>query len=280
MFKNRFKPEHMNATADDFLGNNGIGRYVLLPGSDGRAREIAERLDNFTVKPHHRAHNLYLGTLATDGITIDVAVMPTGMGCPSTEIIVHELFHLGAKRFLRVGTAGSLQPNLVKIGDLINVQGSVRDENTTTHYVPLEFPAVASLEVMSTVLVAAETLGLSDCVHTGIVHCKSSLYAREFGAGPQAKENEAYITLLSQTGILASEMETAALFVQSHIYNYQLMQQGVGPQFRVLCGAVLGIVATPQTSFDHSSKVGIAIENNIKLAIETIKTLAVQELVG
>jgi len=41
MFKRHFKPEHINATPEDLAGNNRIGRYILLPGSDGRAQEIA-----------------------------------------------------------------------------------------------------------------------------------------------------------------------------------------------------------------------------------------------
>src|SRR5476651_2489588 len=135
MFKRPFKPEHINATAEDFAGNHGIGRYILLPGSDGRAKEIAQHFDNLVTKSHHRAHNVYLGTLSCDGKIIDVATVSTGMGCPSMEIILHELFHLGAKRFLRVGTAGSLQP-WIKIGSIVNALASVRDENTSTRYLP------------------------------------------------------------------------------------------------------------------------------------------------
>lgn len=279
MFKRAFKPEHVNATPDDFAGNNGIGRYVFLPGSDGRAKEIAHHFDNLETKSHHRTHNLYLGTLSSEGKTIDVATISTGMGCPSTEIIVHELFNLGAKRFLRIGTAGSLQPNTVKIGEIVNAQASVRDENTSTNYAPIEFPAVASLEFMSSIMLAAEKIDLADQLHTGIVHCKSSLYAREFGAGPKSEENKAYLDLLTRTGVLATEMETATLFVQSQIYNHQLKQLGDSPQHRVLAGALLAIIATT-SHFDHGKKAKLAIENDIRLALETVKILAIQELIG
>ena len=63
-----------------------------------------------------------LGTLTAEGETIQVATLASGMGCPSMEIFLHELFQLGAKRFLRIGTAGSLQP-WIKTGQLINAQG-------------------------------------------------------------------------------------------------------------------------------------------------------------
>lgn len=272
-----FKPQHINATEEDLAGNNGIGRYIFLPGSDGRAKEIAEHFTKKKTKNHPRGHNLYLGTLDCDGKKIDVAAVSSGMGCPSMEIILHELFHLGAKRFLRIGTAGNLQTAFIKTGDIINVQASVRDETTTQHYAPVEVPAVASLEFVSANLFAAETLGLSDHLHTGTVHCKSSLYAREFGAGPRSAENHAYLELLAKLGVVASEMETATLFIQSQIYNYRLMQQGHGPHHRVLAGAILGIVGD-SGGFEDSPAAGSAIENSIALALETVKTLAVQEI--
>lgn len=279
MTTQQFEPFHINATADDLAGNNGIGRYIILPGSDGRARQIAEHFDKMTVKEHARGHNVYLGTVSFQRKKIEVATVATGMGCPSMEIILHELFHLGAKRFLRVGTAGSLQPDYVPIGSLVNVQASVRDENTTTNYLPIEFPAVASLEWISAVLMSAAKLDINN-IHTGVVHCKSALYAREFGAGPRFEENNHYLKLLSEAGILASEMETAALFIQSQIYNHKLMKQGVTPQHHVLAGAILSVISTPPTSFKPSEDGKNAIENSIKLAIESIKTLAAQELFG
>lgn len=279
MLKNFFKPFHINATQEDLEGNNGIGRYIFLPGSDGRAKEIAGHFDNMTVKHHQREHNLYLGTLESeDGKKIDVATVASGMGCPSTEIIVHELFNLGAKRFLRVGTSGTLQPGWIKTGDLINVQASVRDEGTTTHYAPIEFPAVASLEIISSVLLAAQHLKLSDHLHTGTVHCKSSLYARELSAGPRAPQNNQYLDSMTQSGVLATEMETATLFIQSQLYNYQLMQEGEGPQHRVLAGAILAVIGATDNLSD-SKEAQSAIQNSIKLALATIKILAAQDVI-
>ena len=274
--KHPFTPHHLNATPDDLSGNHGIGRYLLLPGSDGRAREIADQFENITVKSHPRAHNLYLGTISCGRKKIDVAAVASGMGCPSMEIILHELFHLGAKRFLRIGTAGSLQ-STVKIGHLVNVQASVRDENTTTCYAPLEVPAIASLEYASAILLAAEKLGLSDQLHTGMAHCKSSLYAREFGAGPRSKENDDYIDLLADYGVLATEMETAALFIQSQYYNHLLSTDNKAPH-RVLSGAILAIIATPEKFELSPDVVAATTQDSIQLALEAVKTLAIQEL--
>ncbi len=269
---------HINATPQDLEGNDGIGRYVFMPGSDGRAKEIASHFNKVQVKTHERGIHLYLGTLDADGETIDVAAIGSGMGCPSMEIYLHELFHLGAKRFLRIGTAGSLQP-WVKPGDLINAQASVRDESTSARYLPLEFPAVASLEVTSSILLAAEQLNLFDNMHTGVVHCKSSLYAREFGAGPLKDENQHYRKLLHQAGVLASEMETATLYIQTQIYNHALQLQDESPSSRVMAGAILGIVADSEEGYS-SGKVPLVIQRTIELSLETVRILALQELAG
>ena len=279
MLKNIFVPHHIAATKEDFIGNGDIGRYVFIPGSDGRAKEIASHFQKVTVKSHPRGHHVYLGTLKINKQKIDVASISSGIGCPSTEIIVHELFNLGVKRFLRVGTAGTLQPGFIKTGDIINVQASVRDEDTTRHYAPIEVPAVASLEFVSSCLLAAEHLNLSNHLHTGIVHCKSSLYARELAAGPQSRENQAYLNSLAESGVLATEMETATLFIQSQLYNYQLMQQGEGHAFHVRAGALLAIIGAAG-HFEESTDALHAIENSIQIAIETVKILATQEILG
>jgi uridine phosphorylase len=272
MNKDYFIPMHINASTEDLSGNNGIGRYVLLPGSEERAQQIADNFNHLQVKKHPRGHNLYLGTLEYEGKGIDVAAVSSGMGCASIEIILHELFSLGGKRFLRVGTAGSLQSSSVKLGDLVNVQASVRDESTTINYAPIEFPAIAAVDYVSAILQSGKKLGLSDKLHTGIVHCKNSLYAREFGVGPKQAENEAYIDLLTRCGVLASEMETAALFIQSQIYNYHLSLQGVGPQYRVLAGAILGIISVHNEVAPKTPPTETMTEA-IKLALETIKKL-------
>jgi uridine phosphorylase len=266
---------HINATPADLEGNKGIGRYILMPGSDGRAKEIAEHFNNLEVKTHERGMHLYLGTLEADGETIDVASIATGMGCPSMEIYLHELFRLGAKRFLRIGTAGSLQ-SWVKPGDIINAQAAVRDENTSQRYLPLEFPAVASLEMTSSILLAAEQLNLFENLHTGVVHCKSSLYAREFGVGPLKNENQEYRKLLKQAGVLASEMETATLFIQSQIYNHELQLKDEAPSSRVMAGAILGVVAGSEEGYVDDLAPQL-IQQTIELGLETIKIIALQE---
>ncbi len=275
---NTFKPYHMNVTPDDLIGNQTIGRYLFLPGSNGRAKEIAEQFEQVSVKTHPRGHHLYTGILNDNGRHIDVAVMPTGMGCGSMEIILHELLMLGGRRFLRVGTAGSLQPELIKIGDLINTQASVRDEATTLDYAPLGVPAVASIEMIEAISQAAKNVKLQSRLFTGTVHCKSSFYAREFGEGPKHDENEHYIKLLTNCNVLATEMETATLFIQSQVFEHQLMKDGGGKSRRVIAGALLGILSDSHQRLADSQESKMTTERLITVAIETIKVLSANEM--
>ena len=278
MNNNAIKLQHLNATPTDLAGNNGIGRYVLLPGSDGRAQKIAANFEGLRVNEHPRGHHLYLGHLNVNQTKIEVATIASGMGCPSMEIILHELFNLGAKRFLRVGTSGSLQPQHIELGDFINVQASVRDEQTTTDYMPREIPAIASLDMLKAIHQAATTLNFARRLHTGIVHCKSSLYAREFGQGPQRLVNENYMQLLTDCGVLASEMETSTLFIQSQYYNHLLQLQNRSAQHRVITGALLEIIAIPPDRFASGAQIAATTNDLIELALNSIVQLAQDEL--
>jgi uridine phosphorylase len=261
-----FTPHHMNATEDDFKGNGLKGRYLILPGSDGRAQQIAGKLSNVTVKNHPRCHNLYLGTWLGGQKPLDIGVISTGMGAPSIDIILHELFGLGAKTFIRVGTAGSMQPHRIKAGQIVIPTGCVRDESTTGRFVPEGFPALPSRAFLS----AAETVCKNkNQVSFGICHSKDSLYAREFGSGPQKEQNKAYMKILEDAGVLASEMEASTLFTLGTLFDHQ-KQLTSGE--RLIFGAILAVIgdSTPFADKNIESK---TTDKAIELAFEIISEL-------
>jgi uridine phosphorylase len=239
----KFQPIHINATEEDFHGNKKAGRYIFFPGSNGRAKEIAEHFSDLKVKEHSRGHNLYLGTIKKGGRKIDVASISSGMGTPSLDIICNELLKLGAKRILRVGTSGSLQPDRMKVGDFVVATASVRDEGASRCYAPLEYPAVASLDMVYASKLAAKHLKMESKVHTGIIHSKDSLYAREFGEGPLAKTNKAYMEVLEGAGVLASEMEASMLFTLVNLADNKLRKKGKGSAFRAMAGTICSLVS-------------------------------------
>lgn len=258
-----FTPHHITACADDMRGNGDQGRCLLLPGSPGRAAAIAERLDNVTVKPHPRGHDLHLGTLAGPSGPVDVGVVATGMGGPSVEIILTELLELGARFVLRVGTAGSLQER-VAIGELVIATAAVRDDGAGQHYLPAEFPAMASLEVVDR-LRAAVAARPATTAHCGAVHSKDSLYAREFSRGPLGAEHARYEELLKAGGVLASEMECATLFAMAQVAHQAGMVRR--PAEPVLSGAVLAVIGDTQHGFAEADIAAHTVEAAIDVAL-------------
>ena len=195
-----------------------IGRYVILPGDPGRCASIAKYFDDPVLIADNREFVTYTGYL--DGEK--VSVTSTGIGGPSAAIAMEELVECGADTFIRVGTCGGMELT-VKGGDIVVATGAVRMEGTSKEYAPIEFPAVPDFYVTNALASAAEELGCT--FHTGVVQSKDSFYGQH---SPEIKpvsyelQNkwEAWLRL----GCLASEMESAALFI---VANY----------LRVRCGA-------------------------------------------
>lgn len=258
---NTFTPLHISATTNDFLGNGGHGRYLMLPGSDSRARKISEMFDSSpTIRHSSRGHNLYLGTITRNNITIDVGAISTGMGTPSADIILNELIKLGASKLLRVGTCGLLQPKFMKAGDLAIATASVRDENATTRYVPIEYPAVASHLMISSNIKAAKKI-MENNFHVGVFHTKDSLYAREFKQGPMQIENSRYMQIIKDSGAIASEMESSIFFVLTNYYKNLL-------QKNIISGALCTVLGEDD-DFGTPEQINKAIEKMLEVAVES-----------
>ena len=272
-----FKPEHMNANHEDFMGNDGIGRYVFIPGSDGRAKKIADLFTDVKVKEHGRCHNLYTGTLVYEGQKVDVAAISSGMGTPSLDIIMNELLRLGVKRFIRVGTSGLLQPYM-KPGDFVIGTGAVRDDGATKCYVPAEYPAIASFDMVLAAQKAAKKLGFENRTHTGLLHSKDSLYGREFAQeGPMLKQNREYMQILRDAGVLASEMEASMLFTLAAIYEHQLRTHGLSDkESRIKAGAVC-VVLGEGSDFGTQEALNRITDEVVQIALHTVLELAKTE---
>ena len=190
-----------------------IGRYVLLPGDPFRTDIIARHLDNPKLVAHNREHKVWTGTL--DGEKVTVA--STGMGCPSTAIAVEELIHCGAECFIRVGTCGKVcDASFDESLSGVIITGSVRDEGTTVHYVPIEYPAIADRHVIDALSIAAKQSGFNFA--EGIAQCKDSFYGQhDPDSMPNSDRLHQRWEAWRKSNVMASEMETAALFIISSI---------------------------------------------------------------
>jgi uridine phosphorylase len=188
-----------------------IPELVLLPGDPYRAKAIAERfLDNSEEIAKQREYWSFKGTWKG----IPVGVCSTGIGCPSAAIALEELIKVGCKTFIRVGTSGAISHKIVA-GDIVIFSGSVRDEGTSRQYAPIEFPAIAHPHVVRALSVAARNRNVR--YHVGIGHSKDAFYSEHpnYVTDPDAMRRK--WTLMRDAGVLATEMESAALFIIGHL---------------------------------------------------------------
>ena len=235
------RQHHINCKEGD------VGRYVFLPGDPGRVPLISSFFDEAWEVTRKREYLVHTGYI--DGIK--VSAVSTGIGGPSTAIAVEELANIGADTLIRLGTAGIFQPH-TKAGDLVIVTGAIRHEGTSTHYLPMDFPAVANLEIVNAMVEAAKNLPFP--YHIGIAHSKDSFYGEvEPQRMPLAEDLQRRWQAWTQGNALASEMECATLFIVS---SYRKLR----------AGAIMNL----QGSAD-------GMERMIKLGIETVKILAAQD---
>ena len=225
-------------------------KYAILPGDPGRVESIAALLDAPRFYHQNREYTTWLGSLEGE----NVLVMSTGMGGPSTAIGVEELCQTGVRTLIRGGTCGGMQTEVIG-GNLVVATGAVRMEGTSREYAPIEYPAVADLTVTNALARAARALGYP--CHTGVVHCKDSFYGQHSPERmPVGDELQYKWRAWIKAGCLASEMESAALFI-------------VAQTLRVRAGCVLTAVwnqerarqglSNPETH-DSSSAIRTAVE--------------------
>jgi len=201
------KQYHIKVGADD------VGRYCILPGDPGRVEKIAKYFDDAAFVSSNREYTVWTGYLEGE----KVSAVSTGIGGPSTAICVEELVKCGAHTFVRTGTCGGMQEKVLS-GDIVIASGSIRAEGTSREYAPIEFPAVADFKVTGALVHAAEGMRLR--WHAGIVQCKDSFYGQHAPSRmPVAAELEEKWEAWKRLGVLASEMESAALFTVAAALN-------------------------------------------------------------
>ena len=192
------------------LAKGEVGHYVLVPGDPARTAVIARFLDGAKEMAFSREYRTFTGSVAG----VPVSTMSTGMGGPSVAIGVEELSELGVHTFLRVGTCGAAQPE-IKMGDLVIALGSVRSEGTPNGYVPTEYPAVASLDVVNALVDAAKASGVQ--YHVGIIRSVDALYSDLMPDTMPRPHLRDELEMWSRAGILSNDMETSTLFVVARL---------------------------------------------------------------
>ncbi|MBR5340663.1 MAG: nucleoside phosphorylase [Erysipelotrichaceae bacterium] len=190
-----------------------VGKYVLLPGDPFRTDIIASHFDDPHLVAHNREHKTWSGYL--DGEL--VSVCSTGMGGPSTAIALEELIHCGAEVFIRVGTCGRIcEESYNEELEGVVITGAIRDEGTTIHYIPIEYPAIADREVTNALVEVTKEMGYPFA--EGIAQSKDSFYGQhDPDSMPDAPRLHERWACWERSGVMASEMETSTLFVVASV---------------------------------------------------------------
>ena len=234
------------------VGPEDIGKYVILPGDPKRCKKIAEHFENAQLVGDSREFVTYTGYL--DGVK--VSVTSTGIGGPSASIAMEELVACGAHTFIRIGTCGGMDTRITG-GDVVIAQAAVRFEGTSKEYAPIEYPAVANIEIINALDKASKKLGVTSYV--GVVQCKDAFYGQhEPERMPVSYELLNKWEAWKRMGCKASEMESAALFIAaSHL--------------RVRCGSNFLVVGNQERN-------ALGMENPMVHDTEAAITVAVEAI--
>lgn len=236
-----------------------VGKYCILPGDPGRCESIARYFDDPVHVQTNREYTTYTGTLLGE----KVSVVSTGIGGPSAAIAMEELCNLGCHTFVRVGTCGGIKLE-VQSDDVVVATGAVRMEGTSREYAPIEWPAVPDFAVTQALVQAAQNL--EKPWHAGVVQCKDSFYGQHSPSRmPVSCELEQKWEAWKRLGVLASEMESAALFT-------------VAAARGVRCGSVFHVIWNQERE-----KAGLDQKEShdtsaaIQVGVEALKLLIAQD---
>ena len=179
------------------LDESASAPCALMPGDPKRVDVIASCLENVEELTFNREYRSIIGTYKG----MKVIGISTGMGGSSVAIAIEELKNIGVHTMMRIGSAGALQEG-INLGDLVICEGAVRDEGTSKNYIDPIYPAVPDYRLINHCVNVAKENGYE--YHTGVILSHESFYYDE-----DAQDSQKW----SKKGVLATDFETAALYV-------------------------------------------------------------------
>ena len=192
-------PIHLRANKSDYAST------VLLVGDPGRAENISKVLKNSKLVNKNRGLLGYTGTYKDK----QISVQTTGMGCPSTAIVVEELIQLDVKRLIRIGTCGGIGKDIKPL-DIIGAVAASPFDGTTREYLDNEPHApFATFEILKTAYDVSKTMGINVYF--------SSIASVDVFYNPFSD----YVEKLRAKGIIAVEMETSLIYYLANRSNKQ-----------------------------------------------------------
>jgi len=230
--------------------------HVFLCGDPARVDPIAQSWSGRRTVCEVREYRIVTGE--RDGVPLTVA--STGIGAPSTAIVLEELVKLGAHTFVRIGNSGGLDPAL-ELGDLAITTGAVRDDGTSKSYVSVEYPAVASYEVVAALATRARAAGAR--FRTGVTWSMDAFYVGNAFVDPAGN-----MSSMSVGGYWPSHLQTRIRDMQSaRVLNCE-MEAGVTLTLAGLFGLRAGCICVVSDRTPWPGPAAIDLDNNMTQCID------------
>ena len=191
----KIKTPHIIAEEGDFA------KVVLMPGDPLRAKYVAENfMENSKQIQNVRGMLAYTGEYKGKRIS----VMASGMGMSSMGIYSYELYtYFGVESIIRIGTAGSINKEL-KIKDIVIAMGACTDSNYISQFnLNGYYSPIANGYLLKTAVDVAINgnykIKVGNILSTDIFYNESNNVYKQW----------------AKLGVLAIEMETAALYINA-----------------------------------------------------------------
>ncbi len=198
-----------------------VGEAAILVGDRARIDRIADHLDQPIVLPETRGLRTVTGLRA--GIRVTATAF--GMGAPIAAIVLHELFDLGVRRFLRVGTAMVMPP--ASVGDFVVADGAFRGDGTSATYAPPGYPAVADFDLGVALRASLERHG--GRWRAGLFGTYDGFYTQMFAVASDDRTMvEATREEVRRLGLIATDMETATVLTAARMLGARAASLCIG----------------------------------------------------
>ena len=198
-----------------------VGEAAILVGDRARIDRIADHLDQPIVLPENRGLRTVTGLRA--GIRVTATAF--GMGAPIAAIVLHELFDLGVRRFLRIGTAMVMPP--ASVGEFVVADGAFRGDGTSATYAPPGYPAVADFDLGVALRASLERRG--GRWRAGLFGTYDGFYTQMFAlASGDRSMVEATRDEVRRLGLIATDMETATVLTAARMLGARAASLCIG----------------------------------------------------
>lgn len=186
-----------------------IARTVLMPGDPLRAKFVAETyLENPVCYSEVRGMLGYTGTYRG----ARVSVQGSGMGQPSISIYVNELIReYGVKRVMRIGSCGSLQPQMKLMDVVLAMSASTDSAMNAQRFLGMTYAACADFALFKQAVAVAEQRGVPFVA--GNILSSDTFY----------NDDPDQWRLWAAHGVLAVEMEANQLYTLAAKHGVQAL---------------------------------------------------------